>query len=372
MAVYKRYKKKIVRVGHPDYDKGTFYIQFRLNGVDYKKAHPECRTKKLADAKEVSLRQDILSGRFEQESKIVVTTFREFVEVVYLPWASLNKRSAEDDEQRCKVLSEYFGDYRLEEIQPMMIERFKREMLSRKNQTGGTLKPSTVNRYRALLSKVLSLACDNGLLVINPASRVRKFQEPDSRERYLTDDEHQRLLKVLTHENGLAFLKPAVILAANTGLRKQDLLNLTPANVNFVANQLELKVGKTSKRLLIPLNEEAQEVLRYLCWGLAENEPIFSRQRNNITYRTITTGWIKARELTGLEDVQWRDLRRTFATWLRSNNVHEWDIAALLGHSSVNTTKIYARTVPDKLRQAVSSLDKAEKSNVVELAKNRR
>lgn len=197
------------------------------------------------------------------------------------------------------------------------------------------------------------------------ASCVRKFRETESRERYLTDEEHERLFKVLTRENELDFLKPAIILAENKGLRKQDLLQLTPANVNFIAEQLELKIGKTGKRLLIPLNAEALDTLRYLCWGLEANEAIFSRGRSHVTYRTLTTGWIKARKLAGLEDVQWRDLRRTFATRLRDNNAYEWDIAALLGNASVNTTKIYARSVPAKLREAVGSLDKEKDDNVV-------
>jgi integrase len=58
------------------------------------------------------------------------------------------------------------------------------------------------------------------------------------------------------------------------------------------------------------------------------------------------------------------DLRHTFATRLRAANVHEYDIADLLGHSTTpsetrNTkvTRGYARGVPQRLRDAVESLE---------------
>ena len=47
------------------------------------------------------------------------------------------------------------------------------------------------------------------------------------------------------------------------------------------------------------------------------------------------------------------DLRRTFATRLRANGVHEYDISDLLGHSKPGVTKVYARATRVVLEQAV-------------------
>lgn len=54
--------------------------------------------------------------------------------------------------------------------------------------------------------------------------------------------------------------------------------------------------------------------------------------------------------------VCWHDLRRTFATILRANKTHAYDISYLLGHHIENVTKTYARESLDKLRQAVDTL----------------
>jgi integrase len=58
------------------------------------------------------------------------------------------------------------------------------------------------------------------------------------------------------------------------------------------------------------------------------------------------------------------DLRHTFATRLRAANVHEYDIADLLGHSTtpgetrnIKVTRGYAHGAPQRLRDAVDSLE---------------
>ena len=52
----------------------------------------------------------------------------------------------------------------------------------------------------------------------------------------------------------------------------------------------------------------------------------------------------------------WHDLRRTFATRLRANGVHEYDISDLLGHSRPGVTQVYARATRTVLEQAVEKL----------------
>lgn len=52
----------------------------------------------------------------------------------------------------------------------------------------------------------------------------------------------------------------------------------------------------------------------------------------------------------------WHDLRRTFATRLRVNGVHEYDIQDLLGHAKPGVTKVYARATLTVLQDAVDKL----------------
>ena len=63
--------------------------------------------------------------------------------------------------------------------------------------------------------------------------------------------------------------------------------------------------------------------------------------------------------------VIWHDLRRTFATELRARQVHEYDIADLLGHNIQAVTGTYARSTPEALEEAVNRLAEP-RSNVIE------
>ncbi|MFL6256258.1 MAG: tyrosine-type recombinase/integrase [Pyrinomonadaceae bacterium] len=70
----------------------------------------------------------------------------------------------------------------------------------------------------------------------------------------------------------------------------------------------------------------------------------------------------------GVSDFHFHDLRHTFATRLRAANVHEYDIADLLGHSTTSgetrntkVTRGYAHGVPQGLRDAVNSLEEGKR-----------
>jgi len=60
----------------------------------------------------------------------------------------------------------------------------------------------------------------------------------------------------------------------------------------------------------------------------------------------------------GLPRKRLHDLRHTYATWLFANNKHVRAVQELMGHSrSDMTLEIYTSSVPEVLRDAVSSLD---------------
>ena len=111
------------------------------------------------------------------------------------------------------------------------VRKYKRDRRASKTARGGERAPSTVNRELELLSKVFSLAIDQGLSISNPCRKVKRFREDNERNRYLSDQEEARLLSVLTGPR--ADLRPVVILAIHTGMRRGELLSLRWANVDF-------------------------------------------------------------------------------------------------------------------------------------------
>ncbi len=198
MAVYKRFNGKRIKPSDPNWDRGTWVVEFNLRGHRVKEAIPEAGTKKQAEQVETQIKQAIFDKKFNRAS--AVTRFSDFVDGVFLPWARENKRSWEDDEQRSKKLKEFFGQRTIRDITPMLIEKFKSELRKSDSRYERPFSPATVNRYLQVLSRVLSMAYENGIVDGNSMSRVKRLREPEPRQRYLnqySDDEEERLMKAL-------------------------------------------------------------------------------------------------------------------------------------------------------------------------------
>ena len=99
-----------------------------------------------------------------------------------------------------------------------MIEQYKQLRLKTDTLHKRKRSPATVNRELQVLSKVFSMAYDNGLVETNPVRRVRRLREDPARERYLTDDEEKRIFEALVDRR--AYVRPIVILALQTGMRQ--------------------------------------------------------------------------------------------------------------------------------------------------------
>ena len=225
--VFKRYKGRRIKDGHPEWARAKWWMEFSLGGHYVFRPIRDVSTRSQAKRAEIGVRESIYNGRFNPSTE----QFSNFVDNIYLPWARNNKKSFAHDESRAKPLKGFFGTLELRKIPPMLIEEFKISMKGKTTQRGTDRKGVTVNRYLQLLSKVFSMAYDNGLVDSNPCKRVLKEKEGGRRERYLTHQEEGRLMEVL--KGDLSHLAPAVTLALRTGMRKAELLGLRFEHINF-------------------------------------------------------------------------------------------------------------------------------------------
>ena len=292
-----------------------------------------------------------------------------FVDGVFVPWARENKRSYKDDEQRAARLKEFFGHRAIKDITPMLIEKFKSEFRKSDSKLKRLFSSSTVNRYLQVLSRILSMAYENGIVDANPMSRVKRLREPEPRQRYLNQyasDEEERLMKALA-----AYGEHVVALAEldlEVGMRLGELLNRRWADVDETNQLISVTQTKNDKPRLIPLTKKALGILKRLRQDATDDELIFDPRRTGRRRRQMMVCFERAVKESGIGNFYFNDLRHTFATRLRAANVHEYDIADLLGHSTTpgetrNTkvTRGYAHGVPQRLRDAVNSLEEGKR-----------
>ena len=371
MAIYKRHKGRRLKRSDRDWDKGTWWIEFSLRGNYVHESIPGARTQAQAERAESKRREEIYEGKYDPGKKL----FSEFVDEIFLPWSTANKRSHREDEQRSVTLKAFFGEKHLRDIKPMMIEKFKRERLATptKHDTEERPRPRTpasVNRDLACLSKILSMAFDNELIDSNPMRRVRLLKENGSRERFITADEEVKLFAKLTGRRD--HIRSVVTVALNTGMRRGEILDLQWEHVNFIARTIFIARSKTGKTRTIPMNDIVFEELKALKQDAGTRDFVFSVSKTGVNIDSIKTGWRNACAAAGLVDLRFHDTRHTFATRLRANGVHEWDIRDLLGHTTTRMTSVYTHQTPANLRQAVTTLGQSKPGRVVRFPRKNR
>jgi integrase len=264
------------------------------------------------------------------------------------------KRTIEADRRQLELLKSEFGaETPLAEITASRISEYKAKRLAavRKIGGGGTaverrLTAAAVNRPLALLRHLLRLAHEEWEVIEN-VPRIRLEKEPQGRLRWLTEAEIARLLDAAAKSRNKE-LRPAAILALNTGLRLGELLGLSWERVDLSRGVIRLELTKSGRRREVPMNDASYRALVSL--GPKAEGRVFKT-------RYIKTAYNNAVEAANLDDVNFHTLRHTFASWAVMRGVSLKELQELLGHASLTMTMRYAHLAPERLRSAVSRLE---------------
>jgi integrase len=334
-----------------------------INGVRIRKPLPTARTKALAEEAE---RHELLKLHRKRYGGADDQLISDFVDKVYLPWARTNKSRPREDERNAGTIKRWFKGKRFSQVSPLLVEKFKRERLAtpvvRKRKVNGMLvtveqprRPATVNRELACLSKLFSMARDAGLFSDNPCRQVKKLREDNRRERVLSSDEESRLLAVCTGPR--AHLKPIIILALNTGMRRGDLLSLQWSQVDFERGLIYVpnrKRGDAGGHWL-PINSQVCPELVALSLRRRTDGQVFG-------VGDVKTAWRTALREAGITGLRFHDLRHTAATRLAEAGADAFTIAAILGHASIQTSARYTHASDERKRRLLEAITvKSEK-----------
>src|SRR5690606_29451679 len=127
------------------------------------------------------------------------TTFEDFVESTYRKYVEQNNVNTGAKKLYIKLLLKHFRGKALHAITPQDCRDCRSKLQHSKNQRKkkSALSPSSINRIMSTLSKIFSLACEEGILDRNPMQYVKALPEPPPRKRLLTADQKEALWKEL-------------------------------------------------------------------------------------------------------------------------------------------------------------------------------
>lgn len=213
---------------------------------------------------------------------------------------------------------------------------------------------STVNRKLSALSKLAKVAHDYGGLA-EPLKLPRQRKEPVGRIRQFSIEEEQALIAYL-NVIGEEDIAEAVAVLIDTGMRRGELLNVRPSDVDSETNTLliygvEGKGTKNGEVRSVPMTKRVRAILKgrkrgAVCFELSERE--------------LRTAWEKAKAHLGLvndPDFTLHVCRHTCASRLVRAGVTLPVVMKWLGHKNITTTMRYAHLYPQDLMNAVKALE---------------
>ena len=204
-----------------------------------------------------------------------------------------------------------------------------------------------------LLSKIFSLAVKYREIDTNPCGEVEHFREDNEQFRYLSWEEEPLLMAQLAGRR--ADMKPKVIVAIGTGMRLMEQLSMKVRQVDFSMNMVTAVHTKTGRNRQIPISPKVREALLPLCAGKRPDEFVFYNPRTGDRVKEIKTAFRNACTDAGIEGLQWKHLRATFGTRLGEAGFNAFEIADLMGHTDIHTTRRYVRVMEGKKREAVKA-----------------
>lgn len=251
-----------------------------------------------------------------------------------------------------KVLREKFGTKKLTEISYLDIETFRNTWKATNIKSGTKERTdATVNRYLAVFGHMLNKAVEWDKLEVSPFTKGSKlkFKENNQRDRYLTQDEIQALLKACSPH-----LLPIVEVALRTGMRKGELLSLQWEQIK--GGLIYLRETKSQKPRRIPIDERVGQIFKDLQVKNKWKSPYVFLGPDGNPLGDVKRAWEGACRRAEIGNCRFHDLRHTFASQLVKKGASIKAVQLLLGHKESRTTDRYAHLAPDDLRDAVNLL----------------
>lgn len=329
---------------------GKWYVDFTFNKKRIRAFGGY--TKEQARNTLTKMRMEKLNEKmgFKKPEKKPEVTFEDFAKEFIELYSKQHKRSWKRDEVSLKSLKPFFKGKMLREIEPHLVENYKVKRKADKTPRKTLVAEATINREIALLKTIFNKALEWGRIEKNPMTRVKKFKEYQKDMRILSDKEMIKLIDVAP-----SHIRPIIIIAANTGMRKMEILSLKWENIDFRRGIIHIKDSKSGRSREVYMNSLVFEALKAL---LQESEFVFFNPATRNHIRNVRKSFKRACDDAGIVRMRFHDLRHCCATKMVEAGVDLVTVSKILGHSDIKMTMRYAHLGEKTMRAAAEKLGK--------------
>ena len=229
-----------------------------------------------------------------------------------------------------------------------------------KRRDGKPISPTTAQGFCVILSAALNMAVRNDIISENPFDKIASIDKIKRREvprEYLTIAEVKKLIATPFPNEKREIVKNAFLFSCYCGLRRSDIYSLTWGQITFDGSQWRVTtvMEKTEKPIYLPLSKTAMKWLPERGES-GDNELVFDFMPSPSHINNLLAEWANAAGIT-YKNVTYHVSRHTFGTMLITLGVDLYTVSKLMGHSNIETTKIYAKIVNKKKDDAVNRVD---------------
>ena len=307
-------------------------------------------TKKEAEAYLGKIKVSIREGRFFDIKKENRVTFDELLDA-YIEKVKDTEFYHSTVKFFTPAIRKYFGDRLLSEINYKLLEDFRDLRKKTPIHHGTERSDRTVNLELSIIRQAFRKGIKWGMAETNPFEYADGlfFKLNNRRERALTEEEVRNLIDACPR-----YLKPIVITAILTGLRKGDILNLMWKDVDLERGLIHLVEAKTGKTRNIVLNRDMIALLHSLP---VKGEYAFPN-RNGKPFVDIRKPFEKALKKAGIkqgkdrkEKIVFHSLRHTCISLLTEKGADTMAVKNYVAHADEKMTAHYTHLSEEYARR---------------------
>jgi integrase len=331
----------------------VWWMSFSASGRQYRRSS-ETEDKDLARRILKSIEGKVVEGKwFDRPQSIKMN---EVIDKYMQEISPFKKASHGRNLQLAAHLKKFFGNMMLEEVKAPVLSRYKAQRLQTITRKGTPVSPDTVRKELGFLRQIFYVAIDEWeYCKENPVRKVMKrLPKEERRVRYVLPEEAQKLAFTLP-----AWLRPLIVTACQTGLRKSNLINLTMDQVDFSANRIIIGRTKNGDPLGITMTSTVRATLIESIRSRKVASPyVFCDDRGKkFTRHQVSMSFKRACERAGIENLRFHDLRHDFATLMLRKRGRLAEVQYALGHKDPRMASRYTHLIPDDLKEAYEAID---------------
>lgn len=259
----------------------------------------------------------------------------------YLKDVVPTKRGADVEELRIGALQrDEIAKFKLSALSPLVLAGWR----DRRLEAGCA--GATVNRELNVISSVFNWGRKELMIQVeNPVAGIRRPPSSASRARRLEEGEEERLMVALEDHPSDGdkkyrvgtknpWIKPMVLIAIETAMRRGELLSLKWENVDLKKRTAFLQITKNGESRTVPLSTRAVSLLEALPRSI--DGRVFP-----ITADSLKKAWERACGRAGLIDLHFHDLRHEATSRLAERLPNLIELASVTGHKDLKMLKRY-------------------------------